>query len=120
MGIIFSVVLLFVMIVALVDIIRRDDSQVKYLPKIVWVLLVVIVPVVGSIVWFIVGHDWGQARQSAGSFGDPRRQDAVRERQTVVLSDTEAQLAALEAEEKADRIRQLEAEIEAKRRSGGS
>lgn len=115
MGIIFSVVLLFVMIAALVDIIMREDSQVRGLPKLVWVLLVVIVPLVGSIVWFAVGHDWSQHRGEAVAFGDPRRQDVVVERRAAAMSDTEAQLAALEAEEKAERIRQLEAQLEAKR-----
>lgn len=115
MGIIVGVALLFVQILALVDIIRRDDSQVRYLPKLVWVLLVVFVPLIGTIVWFAIGHDWGE-RSEAVSFGDPRRQDAVVERQAT-LSDTEAQLAALEEEEKAERIRKLEAELDARRRA---
>ena len=69
-----SVVLLVVVIGALADIITRQEWQVKHLPKIVWVLLVVLLPLVGSILWFAVGREY-DARVDRGSFGDPRRSE---------------------------------------------
>jgi hypothetical protein len=59
-------------IAALVDIITRDESLVKHLPKTLWVVLVIFLPLVGSIIWFIVGRDYAP-RPDRGSFGDPRR-----------------------------------------------
>ncbi len=113
-----SLILLVVVVAALVDIIVRDDSQVRHLPKLVWILLVVFLPLIGSAVWFIAGHDWTAARPAI-PLGDPRRQEEATAR-LASDADTQAQLAALEAEiersEREERIRRLEAELQAKRR----
>jgi len=111
---------LLLVIAALIDIITRSDDQVRHLPKLVWVLLVVILPLIGSIVWFVVGHDWS-ARQEAVPFGDPRRHEAAAQRVRHV--DTTVRDAEIEAElrlaEKEARIRRLEAEVEARRQQRG-
>ena len=115
----FSAFILLLVIGALVDIVTRDDGQVRHLPKMAWVLLVVFLPLVGSIVWFLVGREWSRPRPAL-PFGDPRRAEATRSSSAPALGSTEAQLAALEAEiaaaEREERIRRLEAELEAKRR----
>lgn len=120
MYLVFAALTLLLVLAALIDIITRDDAEVRHLPKLVWVLLVVLLPFVGSIVWFAVGRDWG-ARRDAVSFGDPRRHEAAAERlrtEPVVVDD-----AAIEAEirraEKEARLRRLEAELEARRRERG-
>lgn len=106
---------------ALIDIITRDESRVRHLPKLMWVVIVILLPLVGSIVWFAVGHDWG-TRTEAVPFGDPRRQDAAVAR--ISGSAFEVDDAEIEAElriaEKEARIRRLEAELEARRRASGS
>lgn len=108
--------LTFVLVLAaLIDIITRDSLLVRHLPKVTWVILVIIVPVVGSIVWFAVGHDWGERREAI-PFGDPRRQDAAVERlRTDYVVDAAAVEAELRIAEKQARIRRLEAELQAKR-----
>ncbi|QAY72046.1 hypothetical protein ET445_00575 [Agromyces protaetiae] len=58
MAVLFSVITLVAVVAALVDIITRDDWQVKHLPKIAWVLLVVFLPLVGVILWFALGREW--------------------------------------------------------------
>lgn len=125
MFLLFTVVPLVLAIVALVDIITRDESRVRHLPKFVWILLVVLLPLIGSIVWFLVGREWDRPAEPM-PFGDPRRVDAPHPRSearptALPPSSTEAQLAALEAEiaaaEREERIRRLEAEVEAKRRA---
>lgn len=120
MYLVFGVLTLLLVLAALIDIITRDDSQVRHLPKLVWILLVILLPFVGSIVWFVVGHDWSASRE-AMPFGDPRRHEAAVERlrsEPVVVDD-----AAIEAEirlaEKEARLRRLEAEVEARRRAQG-
>jgi Phospholipase_D-nuclease N-terminal len=41
---------------ALVDCVQTDDRQVRSLPKVAWVLLIVLVPIVGALTWFIAGR----------------------------------------------------------------
>lgn len=106
------------MAVALVDAITRTGDQVKHLPKLVWILLIVIMPLLGSVLWFTIGREWNSGRE-AMSFGDPRRWSkaepaptpASRPRETRT---TEQQLADLEREE---RVAALEAELRRRRAS---
>jgi hypothetical protein len=111
-------ILTFVLVIgALIDIITRDELLVRHLPKVTWVILVIFLPVIGSIVWFAVGHDWGEPRGEAIPFGDPRRHEAVAERLHIAQpAFTEAELdAELRYAEKEARLRRLEAELAAKR-----
>jgi hypothetical protein len=118
MYLVLPALLLLLMIGALADIITRDPARVQHLPKLAWIIIVILLPLVGSILWFLVGHEYS-APVDKGTFGDPRRW----ERPEPVVRDTAAELAALEREieasEKADRIRRLEAELEKKRREKG-
>jgi hypothetical protein len=41
---------------AVVDCIQTDDAQVRGLPKLLWLLLILLFPIVGSIAWFIAGR----------------------------------------------------------------
>jgi len=61
MAILFSVLLLALTIGALIDIITRPDDQVRHLPKVFWIILVILLPLAGSIIWFLVGRDYGDA-----------------------------------------------------------
>jgi hypothetical protein len=117
----FPLLILALMIGALIDAIVRREDQVKHLPKFAWIVLIVLLPLIGSVLWFTIGREWSAPRESL-SFGDPRRwsNDAapaeapVRARETRT---TEQQLADLEREE---RIAALEAEVRARRaRDGG-
>ncbi|RHA39804.1 PLD nuclease N-terminal domain-containing protein [Cellulomonas rhizosphaerae] len=44
------------LVYCLIDCIQTDSSQVRNLPKVVWVFLIVLVPVVGGIVWLVAGR----------------------------------------------------------------
>jgi hypothetical protein len=109
-------------IYALIDAILSDQWQVKHLPKVTWVLIIIFLPFVGSILWFVVGKE-RDARYSPapqGTFGDPRRHEDL-----FPASSTEHELAELDREiaahERDARIRRLEAELQARRaeREGG-
>lgn len=122
MYLIFTVATIALMVFVLADIISGGPEKFKNLDKVWWVIIVIILPLVGSILWFLVGREY-TANDNLGSFGDPRRADAAGFRSaSPTLSSTEAQLAALdreiEAHEKEARIRRLEAELEAKRAKG--
>ncbi len=45
----------FLTIFALVDCIQTDESQVKGIPKVWWILLIVFFPLVGSAAWLLAG-----------------------------------------------------------------
>ncbi len=52
---------------ALIDCIRTDESLVKGLPKIVWVLIIILLWVVGPLAWIFAGRDrtWEPPRRAA-------------------------------------------------------
>jgi len=75
MGILLSGVSVVLLVFALIDIITRPDSETRGLPKVAWILLVIIVPVVGSIVWFAIGHDWNPGPRNHGRYIDPMRHE---------------------------------------------
>lgn len=105
---------LMLMVFALVDIIRADRWTIRHLDKSMWIIIVILLPLIGSVLWFAIGRDYGQAID-LGSFGDPRRREALAPGE----STTERELAALdreiEREEQDDRIRRLEAKLRAHR-----
>lgn len=45
-----------VTVYAVVDCIQTDDAQVRGLPKVLWLLLILLFPIVGAIAWFIAGR----------------------------------------------------------------
>jgi hypothetical protein len=82
---------------AIVDVILTDQSRVRALPKIVWVILIVLVPVVGALLWFFIGKE---------------RRDRGGERRTIAPDDDPAFLRNLRRdEEHEERIRRLEQEL---------
>ncbi|WP_166871707.1 PLD nuclease N-terminal domain-containing protein [Salinibacterium sp. ZJ450] len=134
MYVLISLVLFCVVLAALIDIIVRDSSQIRHLPKLTWVLLIIFLPLIGSIIWFAVGREHSapvnRGAFGAGAHGAPDQHAA----QTTVWStasaestpaarSTEQQIADLEREiaqsEAQERIKRLEAEIDQRRAEQG-
>ncbi len=44
-------------IYAVVDCFQTEDKQVRYAPKVLWVVFIVIIPWVGPIVWLLAGRE---------------------------------------------------------------
>ncbi|WEK60414.1 MAG: PLD nuclease N-terminal domain-containing protein [Candidatus Microbacterium colombiense] len=108
MPFLFSLLVIALMIGALIDIITRDDSQVKHLPKMVWIIIVILLPLVGSLLWFGLGREYGSEGISI-----PRMRRAPRSVQTEVrpappvdARTTEQQIADLDREIEEWRLRQ--------------
>ena len=80
-----------------------------------WVIIVIIIPLIGSILWFTIGREWDQ-RADLGGFGGSRRAEAIR---PAAATSTEHARAAIEREiafhEQQARIRRLETALQAKR-----
>lgn len=50
-----------VTVYALMDCIRTESDQIKGLPKVLWVLLIVLITPVGPIAWLLAGRERGTA-----------------------------------------------------------
>jgi hypothetical protein len=103
MAVVFPVIVLAAMVFALVDIIMRDEWQVKHLPKFGWVLLVILIPLIGTLLWFVLGREYsGSSSASAlGAVLAPRhesRPQPVVEPFSRDTRTTEEQLAELDRE----------------------
>ena len=112
--ILLSAATLAVMIFALVDIITSDNWRIRFLPKIAWALLVIFLPLIGSILWFVLGKE-RQPAENRGSFGDPRRQLSPSSPRFTTEDDLAAVEREIEFHEKQAEIRRLEAQLRAKR-----
>jgi len=51
-------------IYAVIDAIQTEDTSVQHLPKIIWILLILLFPWVGAIAWYFAGRQRGP--QSGG------------------------------------------------------
>jgi hypothetical protein len=45
-----------VLVFCLIDCIQTDAQLIRNLPKIAWIVLIVVIPVVGGIAWFVAGR----------------------------------------------------------------
>ncbi|GAA3797088.1 PLD nuclease N-terminal domain-containing protein [Cellulomonas soli] len=50
------------LVYCLIDCIQTDEYRVRNLPKTVWVILIVILPLVGGIAWLVAGRPEGARR----------------------------------------------------------
>jgi hypothetical protein len=97
----FLVILPFVVVAldvfAVVDVILTEARRVRALNKVVWVVIIVLLPVIGALLWFFLGKE----RQDRG--GEPRQ---------VAPDDDPNFLRNLRRDEEQDeRIRRLEQEL---------
>jgi hypothetical protein len=47
-------------IYAVIDAIQTDDDRVKHLPKLIWILLILLFTPIGAVAWLVAGRDRGQ------------------------------------------------------------
>ncbi|MDQ1519425.1 MAG: hypothetical protein QOI55_498 [Actinomycetota bacterium] len=97
---------------ALVDCISTDASRCRNLPKLLWVIVVLIVPL-GSVLWLMLGRPLRVSRTPGGTdYTQPRRpiaiEDAPRYSSTPAVTDRRS--AELDREIEAWEARQLERE----------
>ncbi|MFD4179931.1 PLD nuclease N-terminal domain-containing protein [Rhodococcus sp. NPDC058514] len=58
----FGVVMLALWIFCIVDVLTREDHEVRHLPRIGWILIVLLIPTLGSLLWLILGRPQGPVR----------------------------------------------------------
>ena len=106
---------LAVMVFALVSIITADSGRVRFLPKFGWVVLVVLIPLVGSLLWYMLGEERAE-RHDTPSFGNPRHYTAHRMRPATVEAEMAAIGREVEFHDREMEIRRLEDQLQGKRR----
>lgn len=105
--VILPLVLTAIMVFSIVDISTIDKSRVRHLPKTVWIILVIITSVLGSILWYAIGR----ARPGAAGSPPPSR----RKRGPVGPEDDPTFIDNIDQrrvnQEQEDRIRDLERQL---------
>jgi len=86
-------------IYALVDLVMTQSRKVRAFPKPVWIALIVALPIIGPILWLVIGK-----AQPRGSRNTPTRR---------APDDDPTFLGTIDGESSDDRIRRLEEELRA-------
>ena len=123
-----TLIVFALVVFALADIIQRPKDEVRHLPKFAWVLVVILLPLVGSILWLTLGRERAGPSPRRPTLRMPARPPAraddggPAEPAAGAPGSTEAQLAALEREieeaERQLRIRELEDELRRRKDAG--
>ena len=108
------IVVLVVFVYGLIDAIRTDPQLTKGISKPAWIVVQIVLPVIGAVLWFIIGRPRGTAAAPA-SYGHP-----------IAPDDDPEFLRNLEIRRRkqaeAERLKKLKEELDAKERKldGGS
>ena len=98
-----GVLLLMFWIWALLDVIATDSSMCRNLPKPMWLLLVLILPDIGAIIWLLAGRpEKAHWRPGSTDYAAPRRpvglEDSPRYSPTPIVTDRRSEELDLELE----------------------
>ncbi|MGW6378595.1 PLDc N-terminal domain-containing protein [Rhodococcus sp. NPDC055112] len=59
----FGLVMMALWVFCIVDVLTCEDHEVRHLPRIGWILIVLLIPTVGSLLWLILGRPQGTRPQ---------------------------------------------------------
>jgi hypothetical protein len=104
----------------IVDVIATDDVVVRNLPKVVWLLIVIFLPTIGSLVWLLLGRPEGAGFAPGGSSYRAEPSGRAVDRSTprsygVIAPDDDPRFLA-ELDDRTKRLREWEDDL--KRREG--
>lgn len=110
-GGLFGVLMIGLTIFAVVDVITTDEGSVRNLPKMMWLLLVLLFPLVGSIAWLVAGRP---------VVGAGRARFAAYERGTSAFPeyDRPGRFSATDADDDQEFLRRCRERAEEQRRKG--
>lgn len=55
----FGAIVMLLWVAALIDVIVSDEYRVRHLPKGGWLIIVILIPLAGSLIWFLLGRPVG-------------------------------------------------------------
>ena len=101
----------------MLNVITTPEHEVRNLPKLVWLFLVIIIPIVGGIAWLVAGRPTGPAAglPYKGNRGVPAEYDRPGRATAASPDDDEAFLRQLKARADSQRA---EAERQRREREG--
>ncbi len=107
------IVLLVVFVYGLIDLIRTDARLARGISKPAWIVVQVVLPVLGAVLWFLIGRPRGGAAPAASSYRHPTAPDDDPEflRNLELRRRNQAE---------ADRLKKLKDELDAKERELGN
>ncbi|SFS07447.1 Phospholipase_D-nuclease N-terminal [Agrococcus baldri] len=97
-----GILALVVTVYALVDLTVTDDRRIRHLNRVLWVVLIVVLPVIGAAAWLAWGKGPRASAPPMAPDDDPSfsRSTTVSDEETDRrIADLEAQLAALDDED---------------------
>lgn len=103
----FGLVVLALWIFCLVDVIGSKEGEIRNLPKLWWLLIVLLFPFAGSVAWLVVGRP-------AGAVGRSRHERAVPE---FPEYDRPGRAAAVKPEDDEEFLRNVRERAEEQRRA---
>lgn len=106
------ILVLVVFVYGLIDLIRTDARLTKGISKPAWIVVQIVLPVIGAILWFLIGRPRGEAPAAPATYRHPTAPD-----------DDPDFLRNLELRRRnqaeADRLKKLKDELDAKERELG-
>lgn len=101
LGLILAFLYLILMVFTFIDCLRTEPTRVRALPKLVWAVLIVVLPLIGSILWYAFGKERSLERPARSGGRGP-----------VAPDDDPAFLRRLgEDKQREQRIREIEAQL---------
>lgn len=64
----FGLLMLAVWLFCIIDVITTPESQCRNLPKLAWLLIVIVLVDLGSIAWLVAGREWAGRGQAGLSY----------------------------------------------------
>jgi len=102
----FTVIVFGVWIFTLVDVAQAPAPQIRNLPKVGWLIVVLLFPVLGTVAWFVLGRPEGSQPLAAGERAVPQFPEY----------DRRGRNAAADPEKDAEFLKQVRARAEEQRK----
>ncbi|MFJ5922183.1 PLD nuclease N-terminal domain-containing protein [Kitasatospora sp. NPDC092948] len=109
-----TVVLLALWIWAFIDCLTTPEDEIRHLPKVVWVIIVLLFPLVGSIAWLVAGKNRAARRRQVPWPSGPTAGFPEYERPRQLAPDDDPEfLASLKRgnQQHEDMLKQWEADL---------
>jgi hypothetical protein len=104
---VFGIATFALWVFCLVDAIGSNTTRVRNLPKLAWIVLILLFPFIGSIAWLVAGRP---------DSGNARRSPYEREQPAFPEYDRPGRAAAVDPEQDAEFLRQVRERAEAQRK----
>jgi len=69
------IIVLVVFVYGLIDLIRTDARDVKGISKPAWIAVQIVLPVLGAVLWFLIGRPRGNAGPAPATYRHPTAPD---------------------------------------------